>query len=87
MSRTNRPDAVANGVEARNRRALEIARRQQARWLGLRAAVSLARLWQAQGQRDEARELLAGIYGWFTEGFDTLDLVEAKALLAGLEPE
>ena len=55
-----------------------------ARWLELRAAVSLARLWQAQGRRDEARELLAGIYGWFTEGFDTVDLVEAKALLAEL---
>jgi predicted ATPase len=46
--------------------------------------VSLARQWQAQGRRDEARELLAGTYGWFTEGFDTVDLVEARALLAEL---
>ena len=47
----------------------------------LRAAMSMARLWRDQGKRDEARELLAGVYGWFTEGFDTLDLKEAKALL------
>jgi predicted ATPase len=47
----------------------------------LRAAVSMARLWRGQGKRDEARELLASIYGWFTEGFGTLDLKEAKALL------
>jgi predicted ATPase len=45
------------------------------------AAVSLARLWQTLGQRDEARELLAGVHGWFTEGFDTVDLVEARTLL------
>jgi predicted ATPase len=50
----------------------------------LRAATSLARLWQQQGKRDEARELLAEIYGWFTEGFDTADLQEAKALLEEL---
>jgi len=61
-----------------------LARAQQARWLELRAAVSLARLWRAHSRRDDARELLAGIYGWFTEGFDTLDLVEAKALLEAL---
>jgi tetratricopeptide (TPR) repeat protein len=77
----------AGEAEAWLRRALEVAREQQARWLELRAAVSLARLRQAQGRRHEARELLAGIYGWFTEGFDTVDLVEAKALLAGLELE
>jgi tetratricopeptide (TPR) repeat protein len=65
-------------------RALEIARGQQARWLELQAAASLARLWQAQGRHDKARELLASIYGWFTEGFDTVDLVEAKALLGEL---
>jgi predicted ATPase len=47
----------------------------------LRAAMSMARLWRDQGKRDEARELLAPVYGWFTEGFDTLDLKEAKALL------
>ena len=63
---------------------MDITHGRQARWLELRAAVSLARLWQAQGQRDEARELLAGIYGWFTEGFDTKDLQEAKMLLEEL---
>jgi predicted ATPase len=51
------------------------------RYLELRAAMSLARLWRDQGKRKEARELLAPVYGWFTEGFDTLDLKEAKALL------
>ena len=64
--------------------ALTVARRQQAKSLELRAAMSLARLWQQQGKRDEARELLAPIYGWFTEGFDTADLQEAKALLEDL---
>jgi predicted ATPase len=64
------------------RRALDIARQQQAKSLELRAALSLSRLWQRQGKRDEARQLLAPIYGWFTEGFDTADLQEAKALLA-----
>jgi predicted ATPase len=52
--------------------------------LGLRAAMSMARLWRDQGRRDEARELLAPVYGWFTEGFDTRDLKEAKILLDGL---
>jgi TOMM system kinase/cyclase fusion protein len=66
------------------RQALDIARRQQARSWELRAAMSLARLWQHQGQRTEAYELLAPIYGWFTEGFDTTDLQEAKALLDSL---
>jgi predicted ATPase len=66
------------------RRAIEVARRQQARSWELRAATSLCRLWQRQGRIDEARELLAGIYGWFTEGFDTVDLVGAKALLEEL---
>jgi class 3 adenylate cyclase/tetratricopeptide (TPR) repeat protein len=61
--------------------ALRIARRQQAKSYELRAATSLARLWREQGRRDEARELLAPVYGWFTEGFDTADLKEAKALL------
>jgi predicted ATPase/class 3 adenylate cyclase len=63
------------------RQALEIARRQQAKSLELRAAMSLSRLWQQQGKRAEAYDLLAPIYGWFTEGFDTADLQEAKALL------
>jgi predicted ATPase len=63
------------------REALAVARRQQARSLELRAATSLARLWRDQGKQEEARELLAPVYGWFTEGFDTRDLKEAKALL------
>jgi predicted ATPase len=62
-------------------RALAVARKQQAKFWELRAAMSMARLWRNQGKRDEARELLAPIYGWFTEGFDTRDLKEAKALL------
>ena len=57
-----------------------MARRQQATSLELRAAMSLAQLWQPQGQRTEARELLAPIHGWFTEGCDTADVQEAKAL-------
>jgi predicted ATPase len=61
--------------------ALRIARRQQAKSYELRAATSLARLWGEQGRRAEARDLLAPVYGWFTEGFDTADLKEAKALL------
>ena len=61
--------------------ALEVARAQQARSLELRAATSLARLWQQQGKRDEAYQLLAAVYNWFTEGFDTADLQEARALL------
>ena len=64
--------------------ALRIARRQQAKSLELRAAMSLTRLWQRQGKRAEAYALLAPIYGWFTEGFDTADLQEAKALLDAL---
>jgi predicted ATPase len=68
-------------VEACFQQTLAIARRQQAKSWELRTAMSLARLWQQQGKRDEARELLAPIYSWFTEGFDTADLQEAKALL------
>jgi predicted ATPase len=65
-------------------RALDVARRQQAKSLELRAATSLARLWQQQGKYQEAHDLLAPIYGWFTEGFDTADLQEAKTLLEKL---
>jgi predicted ATPase len=73
-------------VEAEScfRQALDIARRQEAKALELRAATSLARLWQQQGKQAEARALLAPLYGWFTEGFDTPDLQEAKALLEAL---
>ena len=72
---------AADEAAARYRRALAIAREQGARSLELRAATSLARLLRDQGKRAEARDLLAPIYGWFTEGFDTRDLVDAKALL------
>ena len=68
-------------AEAYFERALTVARQQQAKSWELRAAMSMARLWRDQGKRDEARDLRAPVYGWFTEGFDTLDLKEAKALL------
>ena len=71
-------------VETWLQQALAVARRQQAKSWELRAAMSLARLWQGQGKRAEARQLLAPIYGWFTEGFDTADLREAKGLLEAL---
>jgi predicted ATPase len=73
------PDAAQ--AEACFQQALAIARRQQAKSWELRTAISLSRLWQQQGKCTEARELLAPIYGWFTEGFDTADLQEAKELL------
>ena len=63
------------------RQALDVARQQQAKAFELRAAMSLSRLWQQQGKRAEVHALLAPIYGWFTEGFDTVDLQEAKVLL------
>jgi predicted ATPase len=68
-------------VEACYEKAIEVAQEQSAKWWELRAATSLARLWRDQGRRAEARDLLAPVYGWFTEGFDTADLKEAKALL------
>jgi predicted ATPase len=71
-------------AEACFQQALDIARRQQAKSLELRAAMSLSRLWQRQGKRDAARQVLAEVYGWFTEGFDTADLQEAKVLLEEL---
>ena len=76
------PDAAK--AQAYFERALAVARQQQAKSSELRAAMSMARLWRDQGKRDEARDLLVPVYGWFTEGFDTLDLKEAKALLAEL---
>jgi predicted ATPase len=66
--------------------ALTVARQQQAKSWELRAAISMARLWRDQGKVQQARELLAPVYGWFTEGFDTRDLQDAKALLAELGP-
>jgi predicted ATPase len=80
----NWPDQGAAKAEAYFTRALTIAREQQAKSWELRAAMSMARLWRDQGKRDKARELLAPVYGWFTEGFDTRDLKEAKALLDDL---
>src|SRR5262249_45188209 len=65
-------------------KAIEIAQKQRAKSLELRAAMSLSRLWQKQGKKEEARQMLADIYGWFTEGFETKDLQEAKALLEEL---
>jgi predicted ATPase len=76
------PDTVQ--AEACFQQALSIARRQQAKSWELRAAMGLARLWQHQGKRAEAHALLAPVYGWFTEGFDTVDLQEAQGLLEAL---
>jgi predicted ATPase len=78
------PGASQAEAEACFQQALDVARRQEAKSLELRAAMSLARLWQQQCKRAAAYELLAPIYGWFTEGFDTADLKDAKALLAEL---
>jgi predicted ATPase len=65
-------------------KAIEVAQKQRTKSLELRAVMSLSRLWQSQGKKDEARQMLAEVYGWFTEGFDTRDLQEAKALLEEL---
>ena len=78
------PETPPAEAETWVQRALDVARRQEAKSLELRAAMSLARLWQQQGKQAEARALLAPIYGWFTEGFDTADLQEAKTLLEEL---
>jgi predicted ATPase len=75
------PEPDTAKAEAYFERALAIARQQQAKSWELRATMSMARLWRDQGKRDEARDLFAPVYGWFAEGFDTLDLKEAKALL------
>jgi predicted ATPase len=76
---SGKPDAAK--AEAYFERALVIAHKQLAKSFELRAATSMARLWRDQGKREQARKLLAPVYGWFTEGFDTLDLKQAKALL------
>jgi predicted ATPase len=73
-----------DGAERNFLASLDWARRQQAKMWELRTSVSLARLWQSQGRRQDAHELLAPVYGWFTEGFDTKDLLDAKSLLAEL---
>jgi predicted ATPase len=78
------PERDAAKAEAYFERALSVAREQQAKSWELRAATSLARLWRDEGRSQQAQELLAPVYGWFTEGFDTRDLKEAKALLEAL---
>ncbi len=80
--KSSEPDAAK--AQEYFERALAVARAQQAKSWELRAAMSLARLWRDQGKPQQARELLAPVYGWFTEGFDTRDLKEAKALLEEL---
>jgi predicted ATPase len=82
LCRFSRPDLGT--AEGSFRTALSIAREQGTKGFELRAATSLARLWGKQGRQTEAREALVPVYGWFTEGFDTVDLKEAKALLAAL---
>jgi predicted ATPase len=81
LKQTGTPPAEA---ETWLQRALDVARRQEAKSLELRAAMSLSRLWRQQGKRLAAHNLLAKVYGWFTEGFDTADLQEAKALREAL---
>jgi predicted ATPase len=86
LMQENQIDAEARFhlAERSFRHAIQVARRQQARSWELRATTSLARLWQKQGRREEAREMLGEMYGWFTEGFDTPDLRDARALLEEL---
>jgi predicted ATPase len=78
------PAVLLAEAEANFQQAFAVARRQQAKSSELQAAMSLSRLWQQQGRHARARELLAPVYGWFTEGFDTTDLQEARVLLDGL---
>src|SRR6185437_6445717 len=80
--RAPKPDTAK--AEEYFERAIAVSRQQQAKSWQLRASMSLARLWRSQGKVQQARELLAPVYGWFTEGFDTRDLKEAKALLEEL---
>jgi predicted ATPase len=75
------PEAHEDDAEWAARAGLAIAREQGTRGYELRAATSLTRLWRQQGRRGDARDLLAPLYGWFTEGFDTADLKDAKVLL------
>ena len=82
LLRSPQPDRAK--AEGYFERALTVARTQEARSLELRAAISMARLWRDQGKPQQARELLAPVYDWFTEGLDTLDLKEAKMLLSSL---
>jgi predicted ATPase len=79
------PETPQAEAEVWLQRALDVARRQEAKSLELRAAMSLARLWQSQGKRQDAYDLLAPVYGWFTEGFDTADLQDANRLLEKLQ--
>ena len=76
-----RDRTAVNEAELHLRSAINVARAQDSKWWELRATTDLARLLTEQGRRDEARTMLADIYGWFTEGFDTADLKDAKALL------
>jgi predicted ATPase len=80
------PSGNAEEAESCYHQAIQIAQEQSAKSWELRAATSLARLWQSQGKRDEARQLLGDVYDWFTEGFDIADLRAAKALLDELPP-
>ena len=76
-----RDDGHESGAEACFQKALEISRNQSAKSLELRAATSLARLWRDQGQKKKASDMLAPVFDWFTEGFDTADLMDAKSVL------
>jgi hypothetical protein len=79
-----RDGASSSEGESCLRKAIEVAPRQESRWWELRATTSLARSLRDTGRREEGRSMLAGIYGWFTEGFDTADLKDAKAVLEDL---
>ena len=78
-------DGEISGAEACMKRAIEIAQKQKAKSLELRAAMSLSCVWKEQGKKTQARKMLAEVYDWFTEGFDTPDLIEAKTLLDELK--
>ena len=84
-NRAHSPEPDAATAEACFDRALAVARTQQAKSWELRAAMSMARLWRDQGKRQQAHDLLGPVYGWFTEGYDTLDLKDTKALLEQLK--